>query len=84
MFLISNENAARPKERSGSFYFGGPKEELLLLSALFASLVCNTAGGLASGLARGLAFAAAAILCRSAKIAGVDGLDSLHNRISFL
>ena len=58
------------------------RTELLLLSTLFASLICNTAGGLASGLARGLAFAAAAVLCRSAEIASVDGLNSLHNRFS--
>jgi hypothetical protein len=78
---MNRQNAARPKRAKRHFYVVY-RTELLLLSALFASLICNTAGGLASGLARGLAFAAAAVLCRSAEIAGVDGLNSLHNRFS--
>ena len=50
----------------------------LLAFLLLALLVCNTAAGLASGLARGLAFAAAAILCACAKVAGLKSLNVLH------
>ena len=56
--------------------YGKTKDSLLFF--VFALLVCNTAGGLASGLARGLAFAAAAIDCALVQIAGFDGLDSAH------
>ena len=59
------------------------KVGLLLLSALFASLVCNAAGGLASRLAGGLALAAAAVLSGSAEVARIDGLNSLHDHIPF-
>ena len=62
------------------FYGNG---KLKLLFFVFALLVCNTAGGLASGLAGGLAFAAAAGLCGSAEIAGINGLNSLHDHIPF-
>ena len=55
-----------------------------LLARIFASLICNTAGGLASGLARGLALAAAAGLNGLGEITGLDGDDSLHiEKISF-
>ena len=49
-----------------------------LLILVFALLVSNTAGSLASGLAGGLAFAAAAVLGALAQVAGFDGLDVLH------
>ena len=51
-------------------------KKLLILA--FALLVSDTAAGLAGRLAGGLAFAAAALLCALAKIAGLDGLDSCH------
>ena len=56
------------------------KERLLLLAFLLvlALLICNAAAGLASRLARGLAFAAAAVLCARAKVAGLKSLDVLH------
>ena len=50
--------------------------ELLVL----ALLIGHAAAGLAGGLARGLALAAAAVLGALAHVAGLKGLDSLHNR----
>jgi len=52
------------------------RENCLLL--VFALLVCNAAGSLASGLARGLAFAAAAVVDGLNDVLGFDGLDSSH------
>ena len=52
-----------------------------LLGFVFALLVRDAAAGLAGGLARGLAFAAAAVLGAFAQIAGVQGLNVLHNKI---
>ena len=51
-----------------------------VLSALFvfALLVCDAAAGLARGLAGGLAFAASAVLCALAEIAGVQACDMFH------
>ena len=51
------------------------------LFLVLASLVCNTAAGLASRLARGLALTATAVLCACAKILGLNGLDMLHSFI---
>jgi hypothetical protein len=45
---------------------------------VLALLICDTAAGLAGRLARGLAFAATAILCAVAKIAGFNSLNMLH------
>ena len=52
---------------------------LLALLGALALLVRDTAAGLASGLAGSLALAAAALLCALAQIAGLDGLDVLHD-----
>ncbi len=49
-----------------------------LLALLFASLVSNTARGLASRLAGGLALAASAVLNGSAEVTGIDSTNSLH------
>ena len=48
---------------------------------VFALLVCNTAGSLASGLAGCLAFAAAAVLNALLEVARCESLDSLHGNI---
>ena len=53
-----------------------------ILLAIFALLVCNTAGGLASGLAGGLAFAAAAGLSALVQVTSFDRLNSAH--VSYL
>ena len=52
--------------------------QLLALSVL-ALLIGDTAAGLASRLAGSLALAATAILRTLAQIAGLNGLDMLHN-----
>ena len=52
--------------------------QLLALSVL-ALLIGDTAAGLAGGLAGSLALAATAILRTLAQIAGLNGLDMLHN-----
>jgi hypothetical protein len=63
------------------FYGNG---KLKLLFVVFALLVCNTAGGLASGLAGGLAFAAAAGLSALVQVTSFNGLDSAHeNYLAF-
>ena len=51
------------------------------LLVVLALLICNTARGLASRLAGGLALAASAVLNSSRDILGLDGLDSLHDKI---
>ena len=61
-------------------FYGNSK--LKLLFVVFALLVCNTAGGLASGLAGGLAFAAAAGLSALVQVTSFDGLNSAH--VSYL
>lgn len=48
------------------------------LFRVFALLVCNAAGGLASGLTGCLAFTATANLCALFKISGFYRLDSFH------
>ena len=55
---------------------------LLAFLGVFALLVGNAAAGLAGRLAGSLAFAAAAILRALAQIAGLDGLNVLHNSTS--
>ena len=55
-------------------------ESILLLFGVFALLISNTAACLASRLAGSLAFAATAVLSAVAQIAGLDGLDMLHNK----
>ena len=52
-----------------------------LLLSVFTLLICDAAAGLAGGLTGSLAFAAAALLCALAKIAGLDGLNMTHVRI---
>ena len=49
-----------------------------LLRFLLASLVSNTARGLASGLAGSLALAASAVLNGSLEVTGIDSTNSLH------
>ena len=50
----------------------------LVFLSVFALLVSNTAGSLASRLAGSLALAASAVLCALAKILGLNGLDMFH------
>ena len=52
-----------------------------LFRLLLASLVSNTARGLASRLAGGLALAASAVLNGSLEITGIDSTNSLHCKI---
>jgi len=56
-------------------------QNLFLSVLVFASLICNTAAGLASGLAGSLAFAATAVLCAFAKVTSFDCLDMFHFNI---
>ena len=64
-------------EPQGSFF---TRSKLLVFVFLvFAGLVCDTAAGLASGLAGSLAFAAAAVLCAFAKVAGFKSDNSFHD-----
>ena len=60
-------------------HFGANHLFILLVLAL---LICDTAARLASRLAGSLAFAAAAVLGALAQIAGLDGLDMLHDATS--
>ena len=55
-----------------------------LLPDALALLIGDAAAGLAGGLAGGLALAAAALLGALAETAGLQGLDSLHDRYSHL
>ena len=55
-----------------------------LLILVFALLVSNTAGSLASGLAGGLAFAAAAVLYALNEVTGSEGTNSLHCNVLLL
>ena len=55
---------------------------LLALLGALALLVRDTAAGLASRLAGSLALAAATLLCALAQVAGLNGLDMLHDRIT--
>ena len=50
-----------------------------LLFLVLALLIGDTAAGLASRLAGSLALTAATILCALAQIAGLNGLDMLHD-----
>ena len=52
-----------------------------LFRLLLASLVSNTARGLASRLAGGLALAASAVLNGSLEVTGIDSTNSLHCKI---
>ena len=52
---------------------------MVQLLVVLALLVGDAAAGLASGLAGSLALAAAAVLRALAQIAGLNGLDMLHN-----
>jgi len=52
----------------------------LLLVLVFALLVCNTAGCLASRLAGCLAFAAAAVLNALSQVTSSKCLNSLHSK----
>ena len=59
-----------------------PETQLHCKSACFfilASLICNSAAGLASALAGRLAFATSAILCAFSHIAGIQCLNVLHD-----
>ena len=53
--------------------------QLLAFLGALALLIGDTAAGLAGGLAGSLAFAATAILRALTQIAGLNGLDVLHN-----
>ena len=59
-------------------------ENSVIFVLIFALLICNTAGSLASGLARSLALAAAAALNGLRDILGLDCLDSGHGMILLL
>ena len=69
--------------RGGIFYFESEgSSKLLALLVALALLVSDTAAGLASGLAGSLALAAATLLCALAQVAGLNGLDMLHDGIT--
>ena len=53
-----------------------------LLLRILALLIGNAAAGLAGGLAGSLALAAATVLGALAEVAGLDGLNMLHDRIT--
>ena len=53
--------------------------QLLALLGTLALLVGNAAAGFAGRLAGGLALTTAAVLCAVAQVAGLNGLDMLHN-----
>ena len=55
--------------------------KLLIGFLVFALLIGDAAAGLARGLAGSLAFAAAAVLGAFTQIAGVQGLNVLHDKI---
>ena len=55
---------------------------LSLLLLVLALLIGDAAAGLAGRLARGLALAAAALLGALAQVAGLDGLNSLHDCVT--
>jgi hypothetical protein len=61
---------------------GGFSSVCLFVLFLFAVLIRDAAARLAGGLARGLAFAAAAVLCAFAEIAGLNGFDLDHDDAS--
>ena len=65
-------------------HFYGEKQLLVLLALLgaLALLVSDAAAGLASRLAGSLALAAATLLCALAQVAGLNGLDMLHDGIT--
>ena len=54
----------------------------LLAFLLFASLIGNTAAGLAGRLAGSLALAAAALLGALAKVTSLDSVNVLHGKMS--
>ena len=54
----------------------------LLAFLLFASLIGNTAAGLAGRLAGSLALAAAALLGALTKITSLDSINVLHGKMS--
>ena len=56
-----------------------PYVQLRLLFLALALLIGDTAAGLAGRLAGSLALAAATVLCALAQIAGLNGLDMLHD-----
>ena len=64
------------------FYFENELLVLLALLGALALLVRDAAAGLASRLAGSLALAAATLLCALAQVAGLNGLDMLHDGIT--
>ena len=68
--------------KNAALYGGIFLLELLALLGALALLVRNTATGLAGGLAGSLALAATAILSAVTQIAGLDGLNMLHDDTS--
>ena len=66
----------------GISYFECKLLALLALLGALALLVRDTAAGLASRLAGSLALAAATLLCALAQVAGLNGLDMLHDGIT--
>ena len=63
---------------------GAFRYPILFVFGVFALLICNTAGGLASGLAGCLAFAAAALYSAFAEVTGFDSLDMYHDESPFM
>ena len=59
-------------------------ENSVILVLIFALLICNTAGSLASGLARSLALAATAVCNGLCNVLGFNGLNSAHGKPPFL
>ena len=67
---------------AGGIFIPSKLLALLALLGALALLVSDTAAGLASGLAGSLALAAATLLCALAQVAGLNGLDMLHDGIT--
>ena len=66
----------KPLSRSNAAFGNLSQVELLVI---FALLISNSAGSLASRLARGLALATATVLSGLAKILGFNSLNTLHS-----
>ena len=78
MIVLFIKNAASWRH----FYVGSKLLALLALLGALALLVSDAAAGLASRLAGSLALAAATLLCALAQVAGLNGLDMLHDGIT--
>ena len=74
IYRILFKNEKMPPKAAASY-----NSKLFALFIALALLICNTTTGLAGRLAGSLALAAATVLCALAQIAGLNGLDMLHD-----